>query len=90
MPNQIQRKGDKNDAGAKIESTKQTFVNVGGEPVATDGDPVEGHGLPPHASPTTANGTTFVKIGGIPINRQNDDDSCGHTRDVGSPAVKIG
>jgi len=90
MTNQIQRKGDKNDAGAKITSTKQTFVKVGGEPVATDGDPVEGHGLSPHANPKTANGTAFVKIGGIPINRQNDDDSCGHTRDVGSPAVKIG
>jgi len=90
MTNQIHRLGDENDAGAKIESTKQTFVKVGGEPVATDGDPVEGHGLSPHANPKTANGTAFVKIGGIPINRQNDDDSCGHTRDVGSPAVKIG
>lgn len=90
MSNQIHRLGDRNDAGAAITSTKQTFVKVGGQPVATDGDPVAGHGIPPHSSPTTANGTTFVKIGGIPINRQNDSDSCGHKRNQGSSSVKIG
>ena len=42
MPGQIHRKDDENDAGAKITSTKQTAVKVGGQPVATDGDPVAG------------------------------------------------
>ena len=90
MPGQIHRKDDENDAGAKITSTKQTAVKVGGQPVATDGDPVAGHGLPPHASPETANGNQFVKIGGIPVNRKGHEDSCGHVRDQGSPAVIIG
>ena len=39
MANDIHRKGDANDAGANITSTKQTAVKVGGQLVATDGDP---------------------------------------------------
>ena len=39
MANDIHRKGDANDAGANITSTKQTAVKVGGQSVATDGDP---------------------------------------------------
>ena len=90
MANDVHRKNDENDAGAKITSTKQTAVKIGGQPVATDGDPVAGHGLPPHADPKTANGSSVVKIGGVPVNRKGDDDSCGHTRAAGSTAVKIG
>ena len=75
MPGQIHRKDDENDAGAKITSTKQTAVKVGGQPVATDGDPSRPLGYP--VSPETANGNQFVKIGGIPVNRQGHEDSCG-------------
>jgi len=90
MPGQIHRLGDQNDAGAQINGTKQTLVSVGGQPVATDGDPIEAHGIGEHASPETANGNTLVTIGGVPINRQGDEDSCGHVRDVGATQVIIG
>ena len=90
MPGQIHRLGDENDAGAAITSTKQTLVSVGGQPIATDGDPIAGHGIGEHASPVTANGNTLVTIGGIPINRQGDADSCGHVRDTGATQVIIG
>ena len=75
MPGQIHRKDDENDAGAKITSTKQTAVKVGGQPVATDGDRRRPGSSPPHASPNTANGNLFVKIGSIPVNRQGHEDS---------------
>ena len=89
MAAETQRLGDPNDAGAVITSTKQTFMKVGGQPVATDGDPVAPHGLPPHASPVTANGSSKVKINGVPINRKEDADSCGHVRAGGSAQVVI-
>ena len=88
MPGQIPRKDDENDAGAKITSTKQTAVKVGGQPVATDGDPVAGLVIP--LEPETANGNQFVKIGGIPVNRQGHEDSCGLNQTQDLPAVIIG
>jgi len=90
MPGQIHRLDDENDAGARITSTKQTLVSVGGKPIATDGDPIEAHGIGEHASPETANGTTLVTIGGVPINREGDEDSCGHVRAEGATQVIIG
>ena len=54
MPGQIHRLGDQNDAGAQINGTKQTLVSVGGQPVATDGDPIEAHGIGEHASHDTS------------------------------------
>lgn len=87
---EVHRLGDKNTAGAAIISTKQTAVTAGGKPIATDGDPVAGHGPGVHASPVTANGDTTVLIGGIPVNSKTDPDSCGHPRDVGLGTVFIG
>lgn len=87
---EIHRLGDLNTAGAAITSTKQTTVLVGGKPVATDNDPVAGHGVGVHASPVTANGSPTVTIGGIPVNRKGDEDSCGHPRAAGHPTVFVG
>lgn len=86
----VHRLGDTNTAGAEITSTKQTTVIAGGKPVATDGDPVAGHGVGVHASPVTANGDSTVLINGVPVNSQGDADSCGHTRAAGLGTVIIG
>ena len=89
MAAEVQRQGDVNDAGAAITSTKQTTVTVAGQPIATDGDPVAPHGLPPHAAPTTANGCATVLIGGVPVNRSGDADTCGHVRAPNGTQVYI-
>ena len=75
MPGQIHRKDDENDAGAKITSTKQTAVKVGGQRCNRRRSRSRLLDYP-HASPNTANGNQFVKIGGIPVNRQGHEDSC--------------
>ena len=43
-----------------------------------------------HTNVSTANGSSTVKSGGVPVNRTGDADSCGHTRAGGSSNVNIG
>jgi uncharacterized Zn-binding protein involved in type VI secretion len=76
----INRLTDVNTASAAVTSTGQTFATVAGQYIATNGDPVAGHGIPPHASPVTANGLSWFTISGIPVNVNGNADSCGHTR----------
>ncbi|MFM9940494.1 MAG: hypothetical protein ACKVP7_13500 [Hyphomicrobiaceae bacterium] len=47
----------------------QSFVKCEGAIVVLLGDPVASHGLPPHASPTLAQGSSFVRINGVPVCR---------------------
>lgn len=87
---EVHRVGDSNTAGAAITSSQNTSVYAGNKLIAVNGDPVAGHGLPPHASPTTANGNATVMINNIPVNSKNDADSCGHPRAAGLGTVFIG
>ncbi len=89
---EVHRVDDENTDEAKITSSLQSSVYAGDPPklIAVDGSPVAGHGTGAHASPTTANGDTSVKIDNKPVNSKNDADSCGHLRDAGESSVIIG
>lgn len=84
----VQRLGDANDGGGIIESVAQGTVRVNGQLVSINGSVVSGHNL--HLPTVTANGSATVFIGGIPVNRQGDQDECGHGRADGSPDVLVG
>lgn len=57
----------------------QDFARVDGELIVLLGDPVAGHGLPPHAAPVMAQGSSFARINGVPVCRAGHAASCGHT-----------
>ncbi len=80
----VHRLTDPNTAGAGVASTKQDFARIDGLTVATDDDPVVGHGPGVHAAPFTADGVTWARINGVPINVKGDPDTCGHERATGS------
>jgi uncharacterized Zn-binding protein involved in type VI secretion len=86
----VHRQGDSNDGGGTIEGIPQGTVYVNGQLASIDGSAVSGHGLGEHSGPTTANGSGTVFIGGIPVNRQGDADTCGDSRADGSPNVYVG
>lgn len=88
MTKPVHRLGDVNDGGGDIANTVQNTVFANNLPVAVDGSVVNGHGL--HFPTSTANGSPTVFINGIPVNRQGDEDECGHARDQGSPNVFVG
>tara|TARA_R100000008_G_scaffold85631_2_gene76087 strand:+ start:2126 stop:2413 length:288 start_codon:yes stop_codon:yes gene_type:complete len=56
-----------------------TTVFVNGAPAQVLGGPVAGHGLPPHSSPIMVGASSTVFAQGIPVCRQGDSASCGHT-----------
>jgi len=76
----IQRLTDPNTAGAPVTSTSCQVTFACNLLVATDGDPVAGHGTGIHAAPVTANGSDLVWAEGERVNRLGDPDSCGHPR----------
>lgn len=84
----VHRQGDQNDGGGIIEDVAQGTVYVNGQLASVDGSTVSGHAL--HLPTVTANGSQTVFINGIPVNRQGDEDECGHARDEGSPDVFVG
>ena len=93
MP-EAQRQNDTNSAGGAATSGVSS-VRVNGKPVVVNGMSVSPHAPwgkphPPHASASTANGSTTVRAGGIPVVRTGDADTCGHPRVGGSPDVKVG
>lgn len=90
MGRPVHRLGDINTAGAPIIFAKAVTVVSAGAPVGTTGDPVAGHGKPPHSSPVTGPGSPIVLAQGVPVNRQGDVDTCGHLRATGNPTVLIG
>jgi uncharacterized Zn-binding protein involved in type VI secretion len=53
------------------------------------GDPVAGHGEPPHAAPVMAQASASVFAGGKPACRAGDAASCGHATS-GSADVHAG
>ena len=84
----VHRQGDQNEGGGVIEDVAQGTVYVNGQLASVDGSTVSGHDL--HLPTATANGSPTVFINGLPVNRQGDEDECGHPRADGSPDVHVG
>jgi uncharacterized Zn-binding protein involved in type VI secretion len=79
---------NQDSAGGTILGALQDFVTVEGTLWAVKGDPVAAHGLPPHAAPVMAEGSSFIRINGIPVCREGHAASCGHAA-TGSAAMSI-
>ncbi len=88
MP-EVHRLTDPNTDGASIVDVIQKTVFANNLLVSVNGSPVEGHGMPPHSDPVTANGSQTVFIENIPVNKRGDADTCGHARETGSPDVFV-
>jgi hypothetical protein len=84
---------DLNDGGGEITSIPQSTVFCNGKLLAVNGSKGTGHpvGIPHSAGVwETANGSSNVNAGGIPVNRENDIDTCTHSRTGGSGNVNVG
>jgi uncharacterized Zn-binding protein involved in type VI secretion len=57
----------------------QLFFTVEGQNVVLLSDPVTPHGLPPHAAPVMAQGSSWMTLNGTPVCREGHAASCGHT-----------
>ena len=92
MGNPIQRMGDANSGGGVIDSIPQGTVKANSLVVSIDGSKGTGHGVGIHSYHAwdTANGSSIVRIGGTPINRTGDADTCTHARVGGSSNVNVG
>lgn len=90
MGRPIQRIGDPNNGGGVIYGTKQINVVSGGSPVATTGSQVSPHDSRPVHIDQTGIGSSTVLVGGSPVNRTGDFDTCFHARLGGNPNVLIG
>lgn len=84
----VHRLGDVNDGGGDITEIPQNTVYANNLLISVDGSRVEPHNL--HFDTVTANGSPTVFIAGIPVNREGDEDECGHVREDGSPDVFVG
>lgn len=90
MTYNAQRVSDSNSGGGSINNAASNLtVFTNGLLQSIDGSTVNGHGIGPHASPTTANGSNNVLICGVPANFQGNPDSCGDVRVGGSSNVFI-
>ena len=91
MP-QVHRLSDPNVAQGVILGIPQSTVFANGKLISVNGSMVSPHEpfIDPHDNALTANGSSTVFIGGIPVNRQGDADTCGHPRASGSADVFVG
>jgi len=85
----VHRKTDPNTGGGKIQTIPQSSVYANNLLVSVDGSKGTGHGDGIHAEKAweTANGNPTVFIENIPMNNKGDADTCGHSREDGSPNV---
>ena len=92
MGSPIQRMTDANTGGGAITTIPQSSVKANGLVVSVNGSKGTGHGIGVHATNQwdTANGSSTVNAGGIPVNSEGDADTCTHTRTGGSSNVNIG
>ena len=92
MGNKAHRMGDLNTGAGAITSIPQSKVFCNSKLLAVDGSKGTGHGIGVHATNQwdTANGSSTVNAGGIPVNSETDADTCTHTRTGGSSDVNIG
>ena len=56
----------------------QSGWTVQGANIVLLGDPVAGHGLPPHAAPVMSSASSWMTLNGIPVVREGNTASCGH------------
>lgn len=56
----------------------QNFFQVDGQDVVLLGDPVQGHGLQPHASPVMAEASNWISLDGVPVCQEGHKATCGH------------
>ena len=93
MGNKAHRMGDANTGGGTITTIPQSTVFANSKVLAVNGSKGTGHGIGIHAVNAwdTANGSSTVNAGGIPVNKEGDADTCAsHTRTGGSSDVNIG
>ena len=92
MGNKAHRMGDLNTGAGVITSIPQSKVFCNSKLLSVNGSKGTGHGVGIHAENAwdTANGSSTVNAGGIPVNSETDADTCGHTRTGGSGDVNIG
>ena len=76
-------------AGGVVLNGGNSTVFVNGSPGAVIGCQVSGHGDSPHSGPSMITGSSTVYFSGIPVCRQGDAASCGHTA-TGSGNVSAG
>ncbi len=93
MPN-VQRQGDPNSAGG-IAINGVASVRVNGRPIMVNARSVTPHpccgnpGCGAHCNARTANGTSVVRVQGIPVVYTGCNDTCGHPRVGGSPDTRV-
>ena len=92
MGNKAHRMGDANTGGGTITTIPQSTVFANSKVLAVNGSKGTGHGVGIHAVNAwdTANGSSTVNAGGIPVNKEGDADTCAHTRTGVSGDVNIG
>ena len=92
MGNKAHRMGDANTGGGTITTIPQSTVYVNSKVLAVNGSKGTGHGIGVHATNQwdTANGSSTVNAGGIPVNKERDAETWAHTRTGGSSDVNIG
>lgn len=66
-------------AGGVITGPGCISVFVNGAPTSVLGDTIKSHGDSPHSSAKMVGSSVTVFAGGLPICREGDDASCGHT-----------
>lgn len=68
----------KDSAGGMQLAGGQHFFYVEGSEVVLLGDAVQPHGKAPHMAPNMSEGSSWMKLNGIPVCRQGHKASCGH------------
>ena len=56
----------------------QDFFKVEGQDVVLLSDPVQGHGLQPHASPVMAEASSWMSLDDVSVCQEGHKASCGH------------
>ena len=73
-------------AGGTITGGQQDFVTLDGVAVVVVGDGVAGHA--PHLPTVMAEGTSWLRIDGIPVCREGHRAACGHAA-TGASWIRI-
>lgn len=70
-------KGKDSAGGAQLAGGQGSW-RVEGQLIVLKGDPVAGHGDSPHNRPTMAEGSSWMRINGVPVVRAGHKATCGH------------
>ena len=70
-------KGADAAGGTQLAGQNSTWT-LDGMPFVLAGDPVAGHGQPPHSAPVMTGGSAWFTLDGIPVIRAGDVATCGH------------